>query len=62
MATTITIHLNGSDVDLKRMLGELAKSRHGDNPYVGRSESEIAKMLLREPLEKKHKRFCPKNA
>jgi len=55
---TVTIYLNGTDEDIKQMIRDLKNSRRKGNPYVGRSESEIAKMLLLIEVGRQHKRLC----
>ena len=47
----ITINLNDNDIDLKKKIQKLKKSKAPGNPYVNRSESEIAKMILDPALE-----------
>jgi hypothetical protein len=55
----ITIYQKREDEDdLKRMLQDLKKRNHSENAYHGRSESEIAKMILRGPLKAEHERLC----
>lgn len=48
----ITIHLNSEDRDIKEKLRALRKIDSRDNPYLDRSESIAAKMLLKGALEK----------
>jgi len=55
---TITIYPKKQDPDLKRMIRDLQKHDGANNKFRDRSESEIAKMILREGLEKIHKRMC----
>jgi hypothetical protein len=55
----ITIYQQKKDPDdLKRMIRDLKKHDGENNAYHGRSESEIAKMILREALKKEHERVC----
>ena len=44
---------------MKAMIEDLRITRVDGNPYVDRSESEIAWMLLHEELKRQHKRLCP---
>lgn len=39
------------------MIQDLKKSKNSSNPYINRSESEIAKMILHPALEKEHKKI-----
>ena len=55
---TITIRLTERDLDLKRLLRELRDKEDKLNPYCGRSESEAAKILLREYLPGVHSAIC----
>jgi hypothetical protein len=54
----ITIYLNDSETDLKKMIKGLQKAKAEENPYYRRSESEIAKMVLEEALEKAFKKYA----
>jgi len=55
---TITIYQRKQDPDLKRMIREL-KSHGGEtNRFSDRSESDIAKMILKDGLEKEHQKIC----
>jgi hypothetical protein len=60
MARTITIRLREDEVDMKQQIAALKKHKGKEetNPYGGRSESDIAKMLLESPLEKEYVRIC----
>lgn len=60
MGRTITIHLGPADQDLKQMINELRRHQ-GNNEYCDRSESVVAKMLLREVLPREHRRICGGN-
>jgi hypothetical protein len=55
---SITIYLVPEDPDLKRLIGDLKRSSIEDNPYQGRSESEIARMLLTREVKREHQRLC----
>jgi hypothetical protein len=57
---SITIYLSEQDIDLKKMLQDLKKHDGKLNRYSDRSESDIAKMILREALEKAHRHICGK--
>ena len=64
-SAVITIYQKKQDSDdLKRMIRGLSKCDVDGNPYRGRSESEVAKMLLRDLVKKEYKKFCglPKTA
>ena len=56
----ITVRQLDADIAFKAMIEELKKKEGAENPYHGRSESEIAKMLLRDKLIEEHKRICNK--
>ena len=58
MAKSITIYLGPQDTDLKILIGELKRSSRENNPYLSRSESEIAKMLLTREVNREHERLC----
>jgi hypothetical protein len=58
MGKTITIRQREGDEDFKAKLKELRNNSNPSNPYFNRSESEIVKMLLREPLIKEYNRIC----
>lgn len=61
MPATITIRLKDEEKILKSKIKDLGFKDGGENfnnPYSGRSESEIAKMLLKVRLEDEHKRIC----
>jgi hypothetical protein len=58
LARTITIYLNDGDADIKSMIKDLKISESKNNPFVGRSESDIAKLLLLSEIRREHKRFC----
>ena len=58
MSRTITIYLASEDEGIKQMILDLKKSRHPDNHFVGRSESEIARMILSEGVTRQHTRLC----
>jgi hypothetical protein len=57
----VTIYPKKQDPEnLKQMLRSLGKHDGAKNPYRGRSESEIARMLLLGPLKKEYQRICGK--
>jgi hypothetical protein len=55
---TITINQTESDLDFKAMLQDLRRKEDPGNPYSGRSESTILKMILRKVLREEHDRIC----
>jgi len=57
MAARITINLKESEVELKNLIQDLRELQNGSNPYYNRSESEIAKMILRKALPEEHRRW-----
>jgi hypothetical protein len=59
MAKTITIYLGPDDEDIKRMIQDLRANQDESNPYSRRSESEVAKMLLKHEVRRQHERFRP---
>jgi hypothetical protein len=61
VAKTITIYLSTGDIPIKTVIAELKAAKHGGNPYIGRSESEIAKMLLIKEVTRAQKRYCQKS-
>jgi hypothetical protein len=63
---SISIYLNSEgeearDQDLKKMIRDLKKQDGKTNRYSGRSESEIAKMILQDGLIKEHRKICGKS-
>ncbi|MGA8611301.1 MAG: hypothetical protein WB760_06235 [Xanthobacteraceae bacterium] len=48
---------DGDELDYKRLIDELRKSRRKGNIYSGRSESETVKLLLDRILPREHRRF-----
>lgn len=54
----ITINLSNSDEELKQKIQQLKDSTAHGNPYVNRSESVIAKMILGPALEKEFNKYC----
>ncbi|WP_165742431.1 hypothetical protein [Candidatus Thiosymbion oneisti] len=50
MAKTITIRLGEDDHEIKQQICQLRAHDDPENPYYRRSESEIAKMILKGPL------------
>ena len=61
MAKTITIIQNDSG-DLKALLKELRDTSDNGNPYYGRSESSIARMILQPALAEEHRKYCGRGA
>jgi hypothetical protein len=59
---TITVNQVEGDPDFKRLIRELSKSKHPENVYTGRSESDIVKMLILGPLQEQHRRFVETDA
>jgi hypothetical protein len=57
-APRITIILSDGEHTFKRMIHEMSKIKHSENPYSRRGESEIAKMLLEPRLEQEYERIC----
>ncbi len=55
---TITIHLGDGYPDLKGMIQDLRTTAGSSNRYYGRSESEIARMLLEGTLPAIHQEVC----
>jgi hypothetical protein len=55
---TITINQTERDPDFKAMLQDLQCKEDPANPYSGRSESTILKMILRRALREEHDRIC----
>jgi hypothetical protein len=55
---TITINQVERDPDFKSMIHDLRSKEDHSNPYRGRSESEIVKMILKEFLIAEHQRIC----
>lgn len=62
LSKPITIYPRPDSPDLKAMIQALRVSKADSNPYFGRSESDIARMLLSVELTRQHKRFCPDRA
>lgn len=58
MAKTITIRLTEDDHEIKQQIRQLRGHEDLENPYYRRSESEIAKMILKGPLEAAHRKVC----
>lgn len=57
-ALRITVHLREDDPDLKSMIKTLSKTRAEGNPFVDRSESEIARMLLVQEVQRLFNLHC----
>jgi len=57
MAGRITINLKESETELKKLIKDLRELQNGSNPYYNRSESEIAKMVLKKALPEEHERW-----
>lgn len=56
---TITIYQRKEDQDdLKKMILDLKKQSGDRNPFRGRSESEIAKLILAKGLKEEHRNIC----
>ena len=51
VANQITIELKPGRQDLRRMISELGRIGASENPYYGRTESEIAEQLLSEAVD-----------
>ena len=58
MSKSITIYPRAG-ADLSAMIEDLRTTRSEGNPYIGRSVSEVAWMLLSEELQRQHTRYCP---
>ena len=58
MSKPITIYPRAG-ANLSAMIDDLRTSRADGNPYLDRSVSEVARMLLADELRRQHKRFCP---
>lgn len=61
MTTKATISINQKidDLDYKKMIKNLIKYKSKDNPYFRRSESDVVKMLIEDPLIDATKKFLP---
>jgi hypothetical protein len=57
MTARITINLKESEAELKKMIKNLQDKSDRLNPYHNRSESEIAKMILKKALPEEHERY-----
>ena len=53
----ITINLNEKEVELKDMIRKLREHNVNGNPYIGRSESVIAKMILQPALKREYEKY-----
>ena len=58
MTRTVTVRFNEDDNDYKQLIKDLKSSNSPNNPYYRRSESEIVKLLLKDILEREHKKHC----
>jgi hypothetical protein len=57
---TITVNLTDHDLDFKSMLSDLRNIDDLANPYFGRSESDIVKMMLKRILPAEHQQISEK--
>ena len=53
----ITMNLNKDEYKLKEMIQALSKANSRGNPYLKRSESEIAKMILEPVLTVEYQKY-----
>jgi hypothetical protein len=53
----ITVNLSEDEENMKKMIKDLQKSNVDGNPYLKRSESEVAKMILQPALLKEHQKY-----
>ncbi|MBE9547546.1 MAG: hypothetical protein IMF10_08680 [Proteobacteria bacterium] len=57
----ITMNLSKDEYKLKEMIQALGKAISQGNPYLKRSESEIAKMILEPTLTKEYQKYAKNN-
>jgi len=53
----ITINLKEDEITLKNMIKDLKEADVYGNPYLARSESIVAKLILKLALEKEHAKY-----
>jgi len=55
------MNLSKNEYKLKEMIQTLSKANSRGNPYLKRSESEIAKMILEPALTKEYQKYVKDN-
>lgn len=58
----ITINLSKKDAELKLLIKELGELDSEENRYKGRSESDIARLILEPALRKVHEKHVQKKS